>query len=90
AWLERLVLIPAAGLLLYTGPYQDILGLILFASAGFTFLRCAPERDNAGWVLKRATDSHFLKHCYPLDPNRVRRRGRLLLDDEGKGRGTRL
>jgi TRAP-type uncharacterized transport system fused permease subunit len=31
--LERALLLPAAGLLLYTGPVQDALGLVLFAAA---------------------------------------------------------
>ncbi|MGH2562182.1 MAG: TRAP transporter permease [Thermomicrobiales bacterium] len=31
SWLERGLLLPAAGLLLYTGPIQDVLGLALFA-----------------------------------------------------------
>ena len=30
---ERLLLLPAAGLLLYTGPIQDVIGLVLFGAA---------------------------------------------------------
>ncbi|HUG61041.1 MAG TPA: TRAP transporter fused permease subunit [Methylomirabilota bacterium] len=33
SWPERALLIPAAGLLLYTGPLQDAVGLALFAAA---------------------------------------------------------
>jgi TRAP transporter 4TM/12TM fusion protein len=33
SWLERALLLPAAGLLLYTGPVQDAVGLALFATA---------------------------------------------------------
>ena len=32
-WLERALLLPAAGLLLYTGPVQDALGLALLLAA---------------------------------------------------------
>ena len=39
-WLERALLLPAAGLLLYTGPLQDAVGLALFAAAvGLHLLR---------------------------------------------------
>ena len=31
--IERLLLLPAAGLLLYTGPIQDLIGIALFAAA---------------------------------------------------------
>jgi len=33
SWPERALLLPAAGLLLYTGPVQDLLGLLFFAAA---------------------------------------------------------
>jgi TRAP transporter 4TM/12TM fusion protein len=40
SWLERALLIPAAGLLLYTGPVQDLIGIALLATAvGLHLLR---------------------------------------------------
>jgi TRAP transporter 4TM/12TM fusion protein len=40
SWLERALLIPAAGFLLYTGPVQDLLGIALLAAAvGLHLLR---------------------------------------------------
>lgn len=39
-WLERALLIPAAGFLLYAGPLQDVIGLVLLAAAvGIHLLR---------------------------------------------------
>jgi TRAP transporter 4TM/12TM fusion protein len=44
--IERLLLLPAAGLLLYTGPLQDVIGLALFAAAVVIHvLRVRPGKD---------------------------------------------
>jgi len=47
-WPERALLLPAAGLLLYTGPVQDALGLALLAAAvGLHWLRTRSEGGTA-------------------------------------------